>query len=145
MSQQKLNLNNNPLKFISDCLSICMLLYAVYSTRQYKEIFYTMLIMLFIRSICIICTILPSQKNCDKTSITYGCYDKLYSGHFATGLVATLVCWKYNTITSIVFYSLNFINATLIMLLRAHYTNDILMALFATLSIHGILIPTILK
>ncbi len=136
--------NSTLIKFVSDCLPICMLLYAVYSTEQYSEIFYTMLVMLFIRSVCILCTILPSQRDC-KSTVTHGCYDKLYSGHFATGLVATLICLKYGTMSNAVFYSLNILNAALIMVLRAHYTNDILMALFATLSIHKLLIPAILS
>jgi hypothetical protein len=88
------------------------------------------------RSIVNRMTVLPKQKKCaiEKTSITSGgCYDKIYSGHFSSALLATLLYYKYNLINLNVLVLINIVNGIMILLTRGHYTIDIYVACISTL------------
>ena len=92
-----------------------------------------------IRSITIHLTILPKMKNCEVTNdikFIGGCYDKIFSGHFATIFLITLLLWKHHNISIVWVFLINILNAFLIIATRAHYTIDILVALFITLFIY---------
>jgi hypothetical protein len=103
-------------------------------------------IVLIFRSIFMITTILPKQDGCSVTSLglfdmTIGgtCYDKILSGHFAFGLLLTLMMFKYNFIKPNHYYYfviLNVIHAIVLAVTRSHYTLDIMLALCVTLIVN---------
>lgn len=130
---------DNTINFLADDVLVgAMVVYALWSTRAFKEIIFKILAVLILRAISIRVTILPAQKNCrieEQTGITSGCYDKLFSGHFATFLTASLVALKYKAISLPIVIVLNTLNAAVILLARRHYTNDVIMALYATLTV----------
>jgi hypothetical protein len=102
-------------------------------------------LIIFIRSLMIICTILPRQNNCKVTKLkifnkTIGgtCYDKMFSGHFAFGLFTTLFMFKNSIIDSsfsnkILFILFNALHFFIIGITRSHYTIDIVVSVFITL------------
>lgn len=96
------------------------------------------LVVILIRCITINLTILPKNKNCEntcsKSEIINGCFDKIFSGHFATLFLATLVFYKYNIIKNIPILSIiNIVNALIILTTRSHYTIDIIVSIVITL------------
>lgn len=95
------------------------------------------IVIFFIRAITSLTTILPKYKKCEKgKSLFGGCYDKLFSGHFSSGLLATLMYLDYNIIGMPAVVMLNTVNALLIVLQRSHYTADIIMAFFVTMFVY---------
>lgn len=83
----------------------------------------------FIRLIIIHLTILPKDKKCDiendSSILTGGCYDKIYSGHFASIFISLLVLYKRNYINMFLFIFILLISGLLIITARSHYTIDI--------------------
>jgi hypothetical protein len=76
-------------------------------------------------------TILPKDKKCDiKNSSVYngGCYDKVYSGHFAAVFICLLTLYKNKYINIFTLVFLSMVMAFLLILTRAHYTIDIVVA-----------------
>jgi hypothetical protein len=102
-------------------------------------------LLILIRSLMIICTILPRQNNCKVTKLkifnkTIGgtCYDKMFSGHFAFGFFTTLLLFKNNIIDStfsnkLLFLIFNAIHFYIIGITRSHYTIDIIVSAFITI------------
>jgi hypothetical protein len=90
------------------------------------------LITIFIFRLFIIhLTILPKDKKCDikNTSVfTGGCYDKVYSGHFAVIFTSLLVLYTSKYIDIFTLIILSTISALLIVTSRSHYTIDIFVA-----------------
>jgi hypothetical protein len=74
-------------------------------------------------------TILPKDKKCDikKNSCVYtgGCYDKVYSGHFAVIFTSLLVLYTNKYIDIFTLTALSTISGLLIITSRSHYTIDI--------------------
>ena len=101
-------------------------------------------LIILIRSLMIICTILPRQNNCKVTKLkifnkTIGgtCYDKMFSGHFAFGLFTTLFVFRNNILepnfsNKILFLIINSIHFLIIGITRSHYTIDIVVSIFIT-------------
>lgn len=91
-----------------------------------------------IRSITIRLTVLPKSNNCETNNyINLGtCYEQIFSGHFSSGLLATMLYYKYNLINLPMLYILNIINGSIILLTRHHYTIDIVVAIFVTLFVY---------
>ena len=141
-------IHNNELELFSNYIyPFLVLFYVSIKTLAFKEIFWNCLIVLLLRALSIRSTILPSSdKKCEinKNSLIGSCYDKLFSGHFAIVLVTTLVGLKYNVFPIYSAVLINFINAFIILLCRFHYTNDILMALYAGLTVNKLIIPYVL-
>ena len=103
-----------------------------------KEFLGFMLIVMFLRDITMNLTIFPkdqkSNKNKKENPIMGGLYDKLFSGHFAFCLLASLLFFKYGIITNIpLLVVFNCINAFLIVATHSHYTVDVAFSLFVTL------------
>lgn len=125
------------------------------STSFIYEFVIKFLILIFLRSLTITTTILPKNTHVevkpnkyvnlslfDKT-IGGGCYDKIYSGHAAFGLLLTLLLFKYNFLESntfniILFALINLLHFFIIIVTRAHYTVDVIIAVFMTLWINDI-------
>ncbi len=91
-----------------------------------------------IRSITIRLTVLPKSNNCETNNyINLGtCYEQIFSGHFSSGLLATMLYYKYNLISLPMLYILNIINGSIILVTRHHYTIDIVVAIFVTLFVY---------
>uniref|UniRef100_A0A6C0H6M0 Sphingomyelin synthase-like domain-containing protein n=1 Tax=viral metagenome TaxID=1070528 RepID=A0A6C0H6M0_9ZZZZ len=105
-------------------------------------------IMFALRSLSIVATILPKDSRCkvnqlDPYHLTVGgtCYDKMFSGHFAFGLLSTSLLFKYgfvsDSVASIGLWSIiNVMNFVLLTVTRGHYTQDLLVALFVVALVH---------
>jgi hypothetical protein len=92
---------------------------------------------LLIRSITISLTVLPKSNSCkEKGGFKGGCYDKIFSGHFASVMIATLLLYEYKYINLSVLMLINLINGSLILLTRHHYTIDIVVAFFVTMFVY---------
>jgi hypothetical protein len=120
-----------------------------------KEFIFKFLIIIFLRSITITATILPKNTTVevkpdkygnlslfDKT-IGGGCYDKMFSGHFAFGLLLTLLMFKYNilkmnTLNLMLFVVLNALHLFILGVTRSHYTMDMIVALYVTLFVYNL-------
>jgi hypothetical protein len=103
------------------------------------ETFISYWIPLFLlRSVFNMVTILPKNKTCyvnENTRFAFvgGCYDKVFSGHFASVLLALILYTKQGWITNSTAIILGGLNATGILLTRSHYTVDIVVAYLATM------------
>jgi hypothetical protein len=94
-----------------------------------------MLFTIFIfRAITINVTILPRHEKCDitegfMTPFIGGCFDKIFSGHFAFVFMLSLLYYSYKYITNIPFLvGWNIMNALVIISTRSHYTIDIIVS-----------------
>lgn len=96
------------------------------------------IVILTIRMFVKLATILPKDKRCKigNSFIVGGCYDKIFSGHFSTVFLATLLYLKYNYININGLIIINLINSFGILTTRSHYTVDLIMAFFVTLFVY---------
>lgn len=129
----------------SICLISLIPLFYVNKAQIYFDFIILLLIINLIRDITINVTILPKDKFCDNSKIhnllysfTGGCYDKIFSGHFAFILLLSLLYNSYNVIKNIPFLVLwNVLNAFIILMIRSHYTIDIIVSLFICLGVYN--------
>lgn len=128
--------------FVIDILCILVMIPAFFyfNERLIVEFLSKFLIIMFIRAFTIISTVLPKYENCDETFTTRsfflgGCYDKIFSGHTSFILLLTLMYWRENIINLGALFSINLLNILAIISTRSHYTVDVLMAIFVTLTI----------
>lgn len=94
---------------------------------------------LIFRMFIIHLTILPKDKKCDikNTSVfTGGCYDKVYSGHFAVIFTSLLVLYISKYIDIFTLIILSTISALLIVTSRSHYTIDIFVAFLIVIIVY---------
>jgi hypothetical protein len=112
---------------------------------------YYLAIILIIRMVMINITILPPIKECLKKDENgedihkFGikelfnghCYDKIFSGHFASVFLFILILYSKNIFTNIPVLTLYAVfNAILILITRYHYTIDIVVAMLVTLLVY---------
>lgn len=76
-------------------------------------------------------------------SIGGTCYDKMFSGHFAFGLLMTLLAFQhnfvaYNGLNILVAVIVNAMHFIIITATRAHYTMDVMVALYVTLLVNSV-------
>lgn len=102
-------------------------------------------LVIILRSLTICTTILPKNESCkvdelDSFHLTLGgtCYDKMFSGHFAFGLLMTLVAFKngfldVNFVNVIAATVVNLVHFFIIAATRSHFTMDIIVSIYATL------------
>lgn len=123
-----------PLHIVSDIMCLLPILLPPVGRTKFFKYF---LVIMAIRAVFILATILPKDKKCKDeitimTFVTGHCYDKVFSGHFASVLLFSLL---YNMKMDKVIM-LNTFNAFLILSTRRHYTVDILVSLFVTLFVY---------
>ena len=118
------------------------------TTKFTDEYSFGYCMIILIRSLMIICTILPRQNNCKVNKLTLfnktiggTCYDKMFSGHFAFGYFTTLMLFKYNFISNtntnkILFTFFNILHFFIIGVTRSHYTIDIVVSIFITMFVY---------
>lgn len=90
----------------------------------------------FLRALTTAVTILPKHKSCDPNSqltIFGRCYDKIFSGHFAIVLLATILLREYGALSNFWVVAINALNAVSILVARHHYTIDVITAFFVTM------------
>lgn len=110
----------------------------IYPKLLYEYLSY-FIVILFIRIFMISWTVLPKYKKCsidNTTGINGGCYDKIFSGHFSSILLITLLYLKYDMISFDTLMIINIINALIILSLRSHYTIDVIVAFFVTMFVY---------
>ena len=108
------------------------------------QLFYNVLGILIpvfiIRLLIINITILPKDKKCDikKDSCPYigGCYDKIYSGHFAVVFTCLLFLYKTKYINLATLSLPSIVMALLIITSRSHYTIDIFVSFLMVLLLY---------
>lgn len=131
------DLTDNPYLLIVLNTIVVLSPFIVHYGMGYKildEYIYYFLIIYFVRMIMMNVTILPKIKSCnidfDLISLFNGhCYDKIFSGHFASIFLLVLIIYKNNIYTNIPVLSIfSIFNALLILLTRSHYTIDIIVA-----------------
>ena len=105
-------------------------------------------IIFVLRSLTMVATILPKNNTCkvkelDLYHLTVGgtCYDKMFSGHFAFGLLATSILFKYGLVSNSAFNIglwsiINIVNGWLLTVTRGHYTQDLFVATYVVVLIH---------
>ena len=104
-------------------------------TNLWEEFLGFLIPIIFIRLLFIHITILPKHRSCNIHEQNYlvgGCYDKIFSGHFAFLLLITLLLEKYNYISLRILIVINVIHFVMLLVFRWHYTIDIIIALFVT-------------
>lgn len=100
------------------------------SREFYGYIFVVYLTRYFIN----VLTILPKHKSCDDSKLTITnfinghCYDKIFSGHFASTVLLGYLLYSHKVLGPSAIIGLNILNAVLIIMLRWHYTIDLVVA-----------------
>lgn len=119
------------LKYLTDVVLYLPLLFGgwavYYDYLSYSTIFY------ILRYITTAVTILPKEKGCPDESFGFmnlfqgHCYDKIFSGHFATSVLLSLLLYNYGIITNVVALLVyNSLMVYLILVTRSHYTVDLI-------------------
>jgi hypothetical protein len=125
-------------EYLSDITTILIIIPIIFYPKIFKEYIGFWIVIFLIRSMTIRLTVLPKSNNCESNKfINLGtCYEKIFSGHFSSVLLATILYYKYNIIDIQTLSLLNIINGGLIILTRHHYTIDIVVAFFVTLFVY---------
>ena len=102
-----------------------------------REFFWMFLLLMVIRTLTIIGTILPKHETCITDTnaesswffvINGGCYDKIFSAHTSAVVLLGLLLVKYKDIGWPMFWFIGLSQGALILLTRAHYTVDVVLA-----------------
>lgn len=118
-------------------LTILSFLFVPKSVSILKEFLAKFILIMFVRALTTMSTILPKQSECRSemgwiNMFKGQCYDKVFSGHTAFVLLATLIYLRENIISVPVFFLVNLLNITSIILTRSHYTIDVILAIVIT-------------
>jgi hypothetical protein len=131
---------------------IALILPLVFGRKVFVIYIQMSIYMYFIRHIFNTMTILPKDKKCKDDSFGWSnyifghCYDKIFSGHFASVLLVLLIAYDQKLITSRwISYIFITIYAILLIAIRYHYTVDIAVSVVVTLLIYNNLKDQILK
>jgi hypothetical protein len=121
--------------------TIVSFLFVPNSLEIIKEFTGKFLLIMFVRALTIISTILPKHEKCPSELKWYHylkgqCYDKVFSGHTAFVLLATLIYLREGILSFPVFMAINVANWASIILTRSHYTVDIILAIVITLLVY---------
>ena len=111
------------------CLSV--LIIGIIDLNLFFQLIGYLITILVVRLFTIHLTILPKDKKCcikNYSMLTGGCYDKVYSGHFASFFMSLLLLYKNGYINTYVFIPLSTMMAGLLIISRVHYTIDIFVA-----------------
>lgn len=125
----------------NDITLICVMisfLFVPNSLSILKEFLGKFVLIMFVRALTIMSTILPKHETCPSQNLTWyqmikgQCYDKVFSGHTAFVLLATLIYLRESIISFPIFLGINAVNITSIILTRSHYTIDVILAIVIT-------------
>ena len=129
--------------YITDIIALCGIIsiYFLSNDNLITEFLAKFLIIMLIRAFTTISTILPKHKICNdkintRSLLLGGCYDKIFSGHTSFTLLLTLLYYREHIINLPVLLGVNITNILAILATRSHYTVDVLLAIFVTLTIY---------
>lgn len=121
-----------------------------------KEFALKFALVVLLRSLATVTTILPKNPRCTcdnpagllNVTVQGTCYDKMFSGHFAFGLLLTVLMFKHRLITPSVaavglFALLNCAHVLILGATRAHFTQDVVVSIYVTLLV--VLLPISIK
>lgn len=132
--------NNQNLEYLAHGLAFIFPF--IFGSVVRNEYFNYIPILFLIRSLFISITILPKEKQCDDSkfklsNLFFGhCYDKIFSGHYVTICLVSLILMNNKMINILTFIIINLSYAILILSLRFHYTIDLVVAFFVTLVVY---------
>ena len=129
------------LKFIIDIIPYILFFYISFiDLRLFYNVLGILIPVFIIRLLIINITILPKDKKCDinKDSCPYtgGCYDKIYSGHFAVIFTCLLFLYKTKYINIVTLSLSSIVVSLLIVTSRSHYTIDIFVSFLMVLLLY---------
>jgi hypothetical protein len=107
-------------------------------TNLWEEFLGFLIPIMLLRLFFIHLTILPKHRSCNINEQNYlfgGCYDKIFSGHFAVLLLISLLLKKHNYISFPSLILINIIHFLMLLVFRWHYTIDMVIAGLITLFI----------
>jgi hypothetical protein len=129
---------NSMLNIIKNCLMIGPFLMFPQITNEFLQYFLPIVVF---RDITTNSTILPKYSECndDKFSFHYlmegHCHDKIFSGHYVWCTLITQILYNQHIVTSIpLLVMYQFLVALLILLVRDHYTIDIIMGFYVAMT-----------
>jgi hypothetical protein len=108
------------------------------------DFYWFWIVIIAVRAITNTLTILPKNKTCDDSELTWKhfavghCYDKIFSGHFATTLLFAVMLWKTQGVSPWLLGPALAGHAWLILATRGHYTIDVVVSIFVVLAITGL-------
>jgi hypothetical protein len=127
-------------EYASDIISLILIIILIcLDVNMFYDYLGFIIVILIIRIFVNMLTILPKNNLCSVEtgwSFRGKCYDKIFSGHFSSVFIATLLLYKNNYINIILLVLINLINSLFIILSRNHYTIDIIMAFFVSLFVY---------
>lgn len=121
---------------------IVLVLPFLFGSNVRNEYFSYIPIIFFIRCFFLFITILPKEKHCDDSELTISnfvfghCYDKIFSGHFSMITLIMLILLKFKQINILTFGFATISYGLLILMLRFHYTIDLVVAFVITILIY---------
>lgn len=127
-------------EYAADILLIVVFLYMAFNnlTLVYTAIGYAISILL-IRALFVNLTVLPKNEICsinNTSAFRGGCFDKIFSGHYAMTLLMTILLHSHKYINTIWFFIINIVNAIFILISRNHYTVDIAVSILVVILIY---------
>lgn len=136
------NLSHNKfLRILNEIPVVLPFLLLFVNVNIFIEYIFYMFTIFFIRCIFNLATILPKTDYCKNTdddnfhilSHFHGhCYDFIFSGHFSSFFLFTLILYNHFNHNIYLLVFSNILYALIILLIRAHYTTDILVAFVIT-------------
>ena len=126
--------------FIADIIIILSFL-SFFIPGLFIQFIYLIIPIWFIRFVTASVTVLPKTNECNIRSKLYstffgGCYDKIFSGHFAVVFSITLLLLEKSYISMMTTAIINIVNGLFIIAVRNHYTIDVIVSFFVTLCIY---------
>lgn len=127
-------------EYAADIIGTLVFLYMAFNSISlvYTTVGYALTI-LIIRSLFVNLTVLPKNEICNvenTSAIRGGCYDKIFSGHYAITLIMTILLHGQNYINTVWFFIINIVNALFILISRNHYTVDIAVSIIVVIIIY---------
>lgn len=128
--------NLSKYQIIGHIFSLLFIVILLRLPKLWDDFFGYIIPIVFLRILFIHMTVLPKHRMCDVTRQNYllgGCYDKIFSGHFAVLFLITLLLLKNKYISLPWVIAINVIHLLLLLLFRWHYTVDMIIASMVTL------------
>lgn len=131
---------NTVLPVILNIVPFIPFVFGISFAKEYSSYF---IIIFCLRVLFNLSTILPKHKDCNDGSYTlynmlFGhCYDKVFSGHFASSVLISLLLVEKGIIPDVnVHIAFNVFYGLLILMLRWHYSIDLLVAFAVTMLVY---------
>lgn len=127
-------------EYASDVLFILVFLFMAFKNLNlvYTAVGYLIAIII-VRTLFVNLTVLPKNEICsihDSSSFRGGCYDKIFSGHYAGTLLMTILLYNHHYINTMWLFMINIVNALVILISRNHYTVDIVVSIFVVFIVY---------